>query len=397
MSSPENIFKKVDSGGNTIAYFEDQINSQYLNQNSNSITVVVTNDAQVNGNNLLAAYTAAKSMTPNQNPLSSTNRLAIILPPSIYDLGTQSLILDTQYIDIIGSTSDRDKHYITSNVDATSNGTLMQTENDIKLYNLTIENSNTSHSPNYDDTDPVAYFPNSNLPLAYLENIKFLANDNNVFSMRTSIQYSGTYINCTGGLYAFGGGEGNGGTLSGTFKDCTGGDLSFGCGFTGGTLSGTFTNCTGGFYAFGGGSTGGNLTSTSKFTNCTGGNYSFGGGLVGGILSGIFTNCTGGTLSFGGGDSGNGALNGTFTNCTGGFYAFGGGEVGGTLSGTFKDCTGGNYSFGGGEYGGNLTSTSVFTNCTGGNYSFGGADGGTGGTLKGTFTNCTGGIGSFNL
>ena len=69
---------------------------------ANYITVTVTNNSVNNGTNLLQAYTKAKTTLPNGNALSATNRLAIILPPAIYDLGTQSLILDTQYIDIIG-------------------------------------------------------------------------------------------------------------------------------------------------------------------------------------------------------------------------------------------------------------------------------------------------------
>ena len=89
---------------------------------ANYITVKVTDDAIANGNNLLAAYTLAKTVTPNGAALSNSNRLAVILPAAKYDLGTQSLILDTQYIDIIGSTTDRNNHYIKSNVVTPSKG-----------------------------------------------------------------------------------------------------------------------------------------------------------------------------------------------------------------------------------------------------------------------------------
>ena len=214
---------------------------------ANYVTVKVTDSAIVNGNNLLAAYALAKTTSPNGTAKSATNRLAVILPAAKYDLGTQSLILDTQYIDIIGSTSDRSKHYITSNIDAPSAGTVMQTENDVKLINLTIENSNTTYSPTYDSTSSTAYFPDSNLSLVYIENVKFLSNDTNVFSMRMAIEYSGTYTDCTGGDYSFGGGA-TGGTISGTFTGCTGGDYSFGA--IGGQVIGIFTNCTGGISSF---------------------------------------------------------------------------------------------------------------------------------------------------
>jgi hypothetical protein len=358
---------------------------------ANYVTVKVTDNAITNGNNLLAAYALAKTVTPNAIALSTSNRLAVILPAATYDLGTQSLILDTQYIDIVGSTSDRSKHYITSNLGAANRGTVQQTANDVKLYNLTIENSNTTYSPAYSSTDPAAYFPSTNLNLTYVENVLFTSNSTNVWSMRMVIEYSGTFIDCIGGINSFSGGLG---TASGTFTNCTGGLESFG---SYGTANGNFINCTGGIGSFGG--SGGAASGT--FKDCTGGDYSFG-GEPGGSANGNFTNCTGGINSFGGTVN----AGGTFTNCTGGIGSFGG--SGGAASGTFKDCTGGIGSFGGnggtasgtftncsgGDYsfGGAISSTAVLTNCTGGDYSFA-----SGGAINGTLTNCTGGIGSFNL
>ena len=355
---------------------------------ANYITVKVTDDPITNGNNLLDAYRRAKTTTPNNSALSSSNRLGIILPPAIYDLGTQSLTLDTEFIDLIGSTNDRDKHYIKSNVGVISSGTVMQTADDVKLINLLIENSNTTYGRIYTNTDPAAYFPNTNLNNTYIENVKFLANSINAFSMRLNINYSGTFTNCSGGIFSFGG---RNGTASGTFTDCSGGNYSFG-GWNG-TASGTFTNCSGGYGSFGG--FGG--TASGTFTDCSGGTDSFGGSAN---ASGTFTNCTGGDYSFGG----LGNVNGTFKDCTGGDYSFGGS---GNASGTFTNCTGGDYSFGGSgnangtftncsggsdSFGGSGNANGTFTNCSGGSDSFG-----SGGTANGTFTNCTGGNGSFNL
>jgi hypothetical protein len=320
---------------------------------ANYVTVKVTDNAIVNGNNLLAAYALAKTVTPNGASLSTVNRLAVILPPAKYDLGTQSLILDTQYIDIVGSTSDRSKHYITSNLGAANRGTIQQTANDVKLYNLTIENSNTTYSPAYNSTDPAAYFPNTNLNLTYIENILFTSNSTYVWSMRIATQYSGTFTGCTGGDYSFGG---VGGTASGNFTNCTGGAYSFGSG--GGTANGIFRDCTGGTGSFASGG-----TANGDFTGCSGGDYSFGGG-GGGTANGTFRDCTGGDSSFGGGGgAGGGTAGGNFINCSGGTYSFGG--DGGTASGDFKDCSGGDYSFGGGG-----TASGNFTNCIGGNGSF---------------------------
>jgi hypothetical protein len=364
---------------------------------ANYITVPVTDNPMTNGTNLLAAYAKAKTTLPNGSALSATNRLAIILPPAIYDLGTQSLALDTQYIDIIGSTPDRSKHHIKSDIGITNRGTIQQTANNVKLYNLTIENVDNTYIKNYAASDPAAYFPSSNLNNTYLENINLIGSVN-IWSMRLSIEYSGTFKNCTSGDFAFGAN----GSASGTFEDCTGGDYAFG---GAATASGTFENCTGGDYAFGGA----NGTASGTFKNCTGGNYAFGS-----TASGTFENCTGGDGAFGGvGDAsgtfkdcsgGDGAFggdggtaNGIFKNCTGGYSAFSGY---GTASGTFKNCTGGNYAFG-------STASGTFENCTGGDAAFGGvgdasgtfkdcsggyfAFGGDNGTANGTFENCTGG------
>ena len=253
---------------------------------ANYVTVKVTDNPIVNGNNLLAAYALAKTLTPNGASLSTSNRLAVILPAAKYDLGNQSLVLNAQYIDIIGSTSDRNKHYITSNVGVINRGTVQQTANDVKLFNLTIENSNTTYSPTYDSTNPSAYFPNTNLNLTHIENILFASNSINIWSMRLAIEYSGTFTNCTGGYGSFGGELG---TASGIFKDCTGGETSFGG--NSGTASGTFKDCSGGHFSFGGD----DGTASGTFKDCTSGDKSFGGG---GNASGTFTNCTGGIGSF---------------------------------------------------------------------------------------------------
>ena len=331
---------------------------------ANYVTVKITDNAITNGNNLIATYASAKAKTPNGSALSASNRLAIILPPAIYDLGTQSLTLDTQYIDIIGSTNERGKHHIKSNVATTSSGVIRQTANDVKLINLKIENTGY-YGVAFNSTDAAAYFPDSNLNNTYVENVEFrgyrLLNAARTLSMRRNIEYSGTFIDCkaTDGAnyspeYSFGG-SGSGAVASGTFKNCEGGNNSFGGG-TGGVASGTFINCTAGLYSFGGHNS------------------------SGGVASGTFEDCIGGDYAFGG----NGTASGSFKNCTGGLGAFGG-EFG-VATGKFENCKGGNFAFGG-----NLAS-GTFINCEGGDYSFC-----TYGVINGIFINCRGGTSSFNI
>ena len=373
-----------------------------------AVVVETTSNAKTNGAALIAAYTAAKALTPNGAALSATNRASVIIPPGVYDLGSGALTLDTQYVDIIGLTTDAEKQFIYSVPTIQDTGTLVQTANDVRIANIKAKCEISQElllsiflpegEPVLENVVhvPAAYFPSTNLSGTVCDNSIFEGGDISEvglpmgFSMRVLIEYSGTFNYCTGGAGAFGGA---GGTASGTFNSCTGGDFAFG-GY-GGTASGTFTNCTGGNNAFGGnegtasgtfnyctggvGAFGGGGTASGTFNYCTGGVDAFGG--YGGTASGVFTNCTGGDFAFG---SNEGTASGTFTNCTGGAGAFG---SGGTASGTFTNCTGGGVAFGGGG-----TASGTFTNCTGGNFAFGG--GGTA-TASGTFTNCTGGADAF--
>ena len=340
------------------------------------IVVETTSNAKTNGAALIAAYTAAKALTPNGEELSATNRACVIIPPGNYDLdhgeddACVPLTLDTEFVDIIGMTTDRSLQQIYGTPEATNSGVIVQTADDVHVSNLYVKILTEVESANWDDTDSAAYFPSTSLSNTVVDNCQFDGQDGSddegprLFSMRLYIEYSGTFNNCTGGNFAFKS------TASGTFTNCTGGKAAFG---GGGTASGTFTNCTGGDNSFGG--AGG--TASGTFTNCTGGGVAFGGA---GTASGTFTNCTGGDYSFGSG----GTASGTFTNCTGGKAAFGGN--GGTASGTFTNCTGGAGAFGGGG-----TASGTFTNCTGGAGAFGGA----GGTLPGQLYYCRLTTGSF--
>jgi hypothetical protein len=168
----------------------------------------------------------------------------------------------------------------------------VQTADDVHVSNLYVKILTEVESANWNDTDSAAYFPTTSLSNTVVDNCQFDGQNGSkyegprLFSMRLYIEYSGTFNNCTGGNFAFGGG----GTASGTFTNCTGGDGSFGG--AGGTASGTFTNCTGGEAAFGGDEG----TASGTFTNCTGGNSAFGG--AGGTLSGQLYYCRLTTGSF---------------------------------------------------------------------------------------------------
>jgi parallel beta-helix repeat protein len=301
--------------------------SAFIKGSASAYVVVETTDnAVTNGTKLIAAYAAAKALTPHGQALGADNRAVVLVPPGKYDLGAGQLLMDTEYVDVAGLSTLRDNQYIYGTANGAGTGVLRQTADNVKIENLFVELGLTAFVLNGDDQDPAAYFPTTALGNAVVRNCLFKGDETSGWSMRLAIEYAGYYEDCTGGSSSFG----YGGTASGTFTSCTGGNVSFG---TGGTASGTFTNCTGGSYSFGYGG-----TASGTFTNCTGGRSSFG---RSGDARGTFTSCTGGIYSFGW----NGTASGTFTSCTGGDHSFG--YFGTASGGKFYFCSGGTNSFSG--------------------------------------------------
>lgn len=67
--------------------------------------VVTDSDAYVicqPGDDLLAKYTAAKALTPGGSAKSATNRATLIIYPGSYSIGSSTLTIDTDFVDIIG-------------------------------------------------------------------------------------------------------------------------------------------------------------------------------------------------------------------------------------------------------------------------------------------------------
>lgn len=272
------------------------------------------------GTNLLAAYTAAKSLTPGGNALSATNRAVVFIPPGRYDLNGGFLTLDTQYVDVVGLSTDRTATVITSAFTDITKGTIIQTANDVHASNLTVEKSN--------DTDGSAYYPSNDLDLTVWHDVEFSASDNAAYSMRTEIEYSGTFIDCESGSLGFG----SSGTASGTFIDCEAGADSFG---TYGTASGTFIRCRGDVYSFG---CGGGAAASGTFIDCEVTGAGFGWETV--ETSGYFRNCRASSVCFSNATgtfincdvmTGDGVLTGTAINCR--FTQYPGNNAAGILVG----------------------------------------------------------------
>lgn len=390
-----------------------------------------------NGQSLRDAYADAITQTPGGNPLSATNRFALLIPPGTYALGSTGLTLDTQFVDLIGL-GRADETIITSVSNTNGgNGTIIQTTNDIKFRNLTIQNDAAAYSTGT-GTDDSGYAPQGVYPSTEFTDCIFFnpgtGGDGAPF-MRLGVEYGGTYQRCRGidggsgisvffaiasgnyfdchtsvngfgylgeasGIFtdsscldgfgfgadatgsftrctAFNSGFGSNGNASGTFNLCTALTESFGWG-NGLTCSGTFVGCKATDYSFG------DSTVDAQFIDCRSGLISFGNFFE---MAGTYTNCIGGGGSFGY-QLGVSLMTGNFTNCVvddgQGF-----GSDNAVISGNFTDCVvNGQAGFIGALLSGNFTNCHVY-----------GDDGFTtftpGGELSGTFKNCSAGERSF--
>jgi hypothetical protein len=280
---------------------------------TNSIFVVsAAGTDEENATELQAAYDAAKFMSPGP-----TNRITIVAAPGYYNFGTSTFTMDTPYIDLVSLDGGRNIIFNANyNVIIPAEGSISITANDVFVKGV--------------DVQTKAFTIAGLLNLLRVENCKGGDQSFGGFSDTTS----GTFIDCIGGVDSWSA------PASGTYINCVGGNNCFG---SGASSSGVFINCTAGLYSFGGSG----AIASGTFTGCKGGLGSFAG--LNGTASGIFIDCQGGDSSFGSRDTGisTGNASGTFTRCQGGSSSFGGN--GGTASGTFVDCIGGDGSFGGND------------------------------------------------
>lgn len=285
-----------------------------------------------NGTSLLNAYTTAKTATPHGAALSTSNRYTILLLPGVYDLGSSTLTLDTQYIDIVGmSTNSGSMVYGSGTLDQgdtiiTSSGTTVNI-NDGNTHNIVLANlclrTTTSSSSSYCLSTSQNQFQTNFL----IQNVLFahtgsanptraMPSDKSFYgtwvdvrcwyprcfgdALFSNVTVGGTFIRCKGGATCFGNVANPGGTvptLSGVFIDCEADQGGFGNTTTGGgsTLSGTFINCRGGLNLGGGGAgssfggTGGVMSGYFQGILCYSVNNNFGGG----TMSGTMVGCSG--------------------------------------------------------------------------------------------------------
>lgn len=250
--------------------------TKFDTQGESYVVVKNGNDILQNGLNLIAAYEEAKQITPHGSPRSASNRVVVILVPGIYDLGINELALDAEFIDLIGLSTRREAQYVRGLSNGPGTGVITQSANDVGIENLRVGCTRVAGSVAGDATDPAAYFPASGLSATSIKNCAFEANGTNALGMRSHIEYSGTYTDCSSPTTSSFGGFG---IASGTFLRCNAGPNSFGGGGGAAAVaSGRFTDCSAGSNSFGGGS---GATASGIFVNCIAGNSSFGGNAAG--------------------------------------------------------------------------------------------------------------------
>ena len=285
-----------------------------------SFTIIeVSNSSTTNGTRLLAAYAAAKTKTPYGNALSASNRYTIVLPPGIYDLGSSQLVLDTNFIDIVGSTTDLGNHQITGNV----SGYVSVATNSVELRNLYLLNNSSGNG----------FIYGGNRPGLILDNIFFGYGSGGAAPWQAvnESDFSGVASRLQGGqFYPTGNGNtppiGNAGNVSGTLSNI----INVGA-IADGAFTGFAFGCSGGNISFGGRSYYG--ASTGFMMNCKGGTYAFRN-----YPSGIYINCYGGDGAWAGTQTTD--LSGTYINChaSSGADAFGTSTTR-TLTGTMFFCS----------------------------------------------------------
>lgn len=313
------------------------------------VIVTPSNSSTTNGTNLRTAYANAKALTPSNSALSATNRATVLLLPGKYDLGTTPLTMDTEFVDLVGISSDPKHVLITSQINTSDMGTVVQTADNVVIRNVTIDLTGTPAGGGAGRT--AAYFPGRTST-----SISSWTSDGTTATITSashglqtgdSVRITGSGNNDLNGAHTVTRIDNNSFTFPSTVNDS--GSVGTAterfddtyienCAFSGTTDSGmrynteyagTYKKC-----ISGGGGFGASAIASGVFEDCVAGDSSFGGGTSGSsIASGTFKRCTAGSTSFGFYD-----CTGAFEDCVAGAYSFGFADASGTSSATLKNC-----------------------------------------------------------
>jgi len=372
---------------------------------TNYIIVKASGTAVQNGTALLAAMSAAYSLTPNGNPLANDNRAEVILFPVVYDLGSSTMPMGN-FVDLtaIGVSTSPNNPYTSAVITSTNAvGTIsVAASNNYGLKDLVIANTGSGLTIYDAGANDNGNWQSLTLLGPTSQDIDYGGTYRNVNAFSDYVlagSISGIVSGCSFqanscGFSALG--TGNTVTISGTIENSSGLDGCFGSAAlfasTNIVINGTIKNCIGGQYCFG---QGGDVTISGTIQYCTADRLSYGASPISGTLnftsSSIIENCR--TIAYNsfGRTDGNITMSGTMSNCSAtagasfGFSLFGTVTIASTAR--FVNCSSTLRSFG---YGGTMSNSGQFFNCSATTESFGST------TSSAVLSNCTrtGGFGT---
>jgi hypothetical protein len=282
--------------------------------------------------NLDTVYTIIKAKSP-----TATNRWQINYQPGTYTR-TANYLWDASYIDHVGIGNPEDV-IITSVL--TSGATVTQTSADIRVSNMTMQNTAAHGAGRHGFL--IAASTNNNASV--YRNLRLLqpnVTKYECYGVFGTSSIGGTWYNCYSSSYGWR--CANGMSLTATMYYCESplgsfqGDNENTAGGTG-VLSGNLYHCVGGSESFAGCTAfGANIT--GYLEDCIGGNFSF---AMGKAISGTLIRCTGGTNSFAGWAGGSntyyGSISGKLTDCVAaGSYSFAQGHASHQITGQLIRC-----------------------------------------------------------
>ena len=312
-----------------------------------------SHDPRQNGYELLAAYAAAKRARPYRQALSATNRLSLLLLPGTYALSSRTLVMDANFIDIVGISPNTGQQAaanwpfdtgdtVISSIGATATISLTAGSTmNLRLQNLCIITSNAS-------AVAIKLTNTLNAPMIWRNLLIVNTSSSSNAALSTGMTWagyfedvrcwndstwdyfsgvcSGYWLRCKTGGYSFGA------TASGTFIDCEADGVSFG----NTTASGVFIRCRYvNVHGVSGGMFGAGNTASGKFIDCI--SIDIDGSFGGITASGFFKNCRSNVPTPAGRFFGpyTGVFSGVAEGCVGGNYSF---ASNGTFSGTARWC-----------------------------------------------------------
>jgi hypothetical protein len=242
-SNPPNSYKFLGFNGNELSERTGEVVTAIGGsgglQGTNYIVVKSDGTPTENAAELQAAYDFAKTQSP-----SATNRWTVVVAPGKFQF-TTNFIVDTEFIDIVSLTGNRDvifiggfDYYNAPDGDVDNCATISVEADNVLIKGIDVANGDIIASEGYNEKP---FLIKANLPNTVIENCKSGAVGFGVYHgddyEPEGSTLSSTFINNDGGSECFG----SGANITGRFEGNNAINFCFG-GFGGGDVNGIFIN-----------------------------------------------------------------------------------------------------------------------------------------------------------